>query len=861
MQKILKYIILLTTFFVLTYTFGQVNNVFSACSGNLSCCINQSTSCPPGCTTGTCPGQCTTTCHNTTSFQCSTDGDGQCTIYIPVNCVAGTIQGQCTQSNPPPTCAQVGQQYCGGCINACRPLSQSCTQWIAQQCGNIDDGGGGGGGGWQGCGSCISCPPGPSAECVTNPQGQCVWDPGYCGTPPPPPNPLNCVAGVGSGGLYPFVDIPSNPTIGQAGQVWGQYASILGLYTVQNATANGSPGTAPNYDNHRRQMYSSNPGVISVTENWVQPWHNIFGPLFNWSANGPGTATITHYVSAKRCPACGYELACVGTQSITIDPPCSPTCGGALCGQGDGCGGTCPSTHSGIPSVPGSLSPANGTNITVTTNTRTISWGSGGALTNNYYLEIYPDGTGCGHAKGFCGVVAGTSYNYNLDNLPGTHVRWRVRAQNTSCGAQNSNFTAWQVFGVLGTISGGFFADPSSSAVISGGNCIGGGGATTLGAGASLTTTGKAGGAPGTNPAASITGSTFSVSPWYWNPSGNNTLTLNPGTAPNGFPYTCTCPAGCTYSGVSSPSTNRRFYIQQNDLVNGGWWQVLGGGAYAAQTTGVALRSYVPSFYCTAPGCKPFILGQNLTNDPDSAGVAVTGGGNVDSLSSPGNQGTHVTQRGTQTVARGSVNTRVKEGYDFFAREMNLGSSPQQDFIGQENDAQKPTSPPSGGKSSYYRNGNLTIQSPWQIAAGESITVFVNGDLTISDPTNAGGLIQVEEGGFLAFIVRGNIIVTPSVGNSTLTSLATNIEGIYVADGTMIFQGAGTAAGGDKRLVLAGTYVGWTNVTIQRDYSDGGARQAENNTKPATTVIFRPDFVINTPDQMKRSSYIWQETN
>jgi len=72
---------------------------------------------------------------------------------------------------------------------------------------------------------------------------------------------------------------------------------------------------------------------------------------------------------------------------------------------------------------------------------------------------------------------------------------------------------------------------------------------------------------------------------------------------------------------------------------------------------------------------------------------------------------------------------------------------------------------------------------------------------------------------------------------------------------------AGTASGGDKRFIGAGTFVGWSGVTLSRDFDDGGARKAENNTKPVDTFVFRPDLLMNVPDKMARSSYIWQETN
>ncbi|MBU0576426.1 hypothetical protein KJ654_02075, partial [Patescibacteria group bacterium] len=108
-------------------------------------------------------------------------------------------------------------------------------------------------------------------------------------------------------------------------------------------------------------------------------------------------------------------------------------------------------------------------------------------------------------------------------------------------------------------------------------------------------------------------------------------------------------------------------------------------------------------------------------------------------------------------------------------------------------------------------------------------------------------------GGFLAFIVSGNITMSSNVGHTVLSNTAGNIEGVYVADGALIIA---TNSGTDERFVGEGTFVGWANVALQRDF-----RSTDNDLYPAQTFIYRPDFMKNTPEKMKRSQMLWQETN
>ena len=575
------------------------------------------------------------------------------------------------------------------------------------------------------------------------------------------------------------------------------------------------------------------------------------------TASTPGVANVYAWVEDGDWRT--DDVQCEVSRPVTV-VACTPNCP-VNCGQANGCGGTCPTTDMGAPpAAPTPVYPLQGSNVYPTGTAVTLTWNSPGGTTDFYEVQVgnaQNVASMCGTPGSDCPTVSGTSVGFTITN--GVYLyAYRVRAINTSCGSEAGAWSPWIYFGIVGEMSGSFQTDPSQTARLSGSVCTGGSGsAVSPGSGANISSIGI----DGVTRNASITGSTWSLVPYYWNP-GNNILTLTPGLAPNGEPYECMCPAGCRYSGINSPQANVNFFVKQNDLVNGGWWQVLGGSAYAAQTSSVAVRSYVPTFYCTLPVCIPYILGRDLADKLDSAGIAVTGGSAVDSSKDPGNQTTNVTQRSTQTVATGTVTTKIKENYEYFYREYSLGLTPSEDFAGHETDAQKPPSPPTGGKAAYYHDGDLTIQSQWQVSSGEKIVVFVNGNLTLTDPTGVARLIQVDEGGFLAFIVKGNITADPSVGNNAdLTSLIANVEGVYIADGTLNVPSRGTAAGGDERFIGAGTFVGWTNVAIERDFDDGGARKLENNTKAAAVFLYRPDFVKNVPEPMTRSSYIWQETN
>ncbi len=147
-------------------------------------------------------------------------------------------------------------------------------------------------------------------------------------------------------------------------------------------------------------------------------------------------------------------------------------------------------------------------------------------------------------------------------------------------------------------------------------------------------------------------------------------------------------------------------------------------------------------------------------------------------------------------------------------------------------------------------NGNLAGQSGVKNLVGgnisgdvgtNSLVVLSSGDINIT------GEISVAEGGFLMVVSGGSITIDSSIGENaggaSLTGTTANIQGIFIANEIDIGDS-------DLHLWVGGSFVGWNGINLRRDF-DG----PENATEPAFTIIFRPDFIINAPDSVKRIYY------
>ena len=206
------------------------------------------------------------------------------------------------------------------------------------------------------------------------------------------------------------------------------------------------------------------------------------------------------------------------------------------------------------------------------------------------------------------------------------------------------------------------------------------------------------------------------------------------------------------------------------------WAQTLGGDVYASGT----LTSYIPS------GATPRYF--DLAPSGGTAGV-VTYGTSYDFASGAQDKGP------SYVSAPGWLAQDTSATTDYYALMFHrFGSPTVADYTGTTTFSTIPSSPPKNG-SAYYVNGDLTIDTnPWSVGSGQRIVVLVSGKLTINKPIN------ITPGGFLAFIVRGDISVDTTVG-TTAASVTPVVEGVYITSPTGTFHTGTSTTAAARRFV------------------------------------------------------------
>lgn len=337
----------------------------------------------------------------------------------------------------------------------------------------------------------------------------------------------------------------------------------------------------------------------------------------------------------------------------------------------------------------------------------------------------------------FSSPVPGVRYIRVLMTTSPSWVGWSELTPYYSDGQGNWNDGE---FALVGPISGNVYLDTGFNAALNlaTGLCEMGGALTgqNPGAGSSVGATWQGSGSTTGN----ITGSSYNIPnvPNYTNIG----VQLNPDTTT----WRCTCPFGCTYSGQEVPTSGVNFFIAN---VAQPWWQTQNGLVYAGSTTGNALVSQIPAS-CTGDCIGDFSY-RNALSASESSGVVITGGGDIDTDIDPSLRYSRLREDSSQAHVIGSVYNGPRENYQYFYNLYSMGSSPTVDFNGEQ-----PSTDPANGRA-YYGSGNITVNA-WHVTSDQSFVIFVNGNLTINDS------ITVDQGGFLAFIVSGNVTVANTVG-------------------------------------------------------------------------------------------------
>lgn len=248
-------------------------------------------------------------------------------------------------------------------------------------------------------------------------------------------------------------------------------------------------------------------------------------------------------------------------------------------------------------------------------------------------------------------------------------------------------------------------------------------------------------------------------------------------------------------------------------IVRDAWFQTEGGDVHA-QTN---ISDLIPDTCEPDPVCEPYC---SLLGDGGSPGV-VSYGTSYDFKPGSGRGKDRVSEEGW--LANSSYGGPAY-GYDYF------------DSLIEDDDGDPVLSAGKPLPGIYKISGDQSITSNWGIGSTQSYVFLIEGGkLTINNN------ISVAVGGFLAFIVDGNIEISESV---------TSLEGIFIADGEIETSGQN-----DTPLSAEGMFISWNRVPLDRLFVD----ESLNNTLPVETFVFRPDIWINAPQELLKSSYTWQE--
>jgi hypothetical protein len=147
-----------------------------------------------------------------------------------------------------------------------------------------------------------------------------------------------------------------------------------------------------------------------------------------------------------------------------------------------------------------------------------------------------------------------------------------------------------------------------------------------------------------------------------------------------------------------------------------------------------------------------------------------------------------------------------------------------------------------------YFVGPLSTSDAISIDEADSPRIIViDGNLTINHSVN------IAAGEFLAFIVRGNIIIDPSVGSDSPESYISTpdpqIQGVYITDGTFNIGGGAP----NSQLILRGMFIA-NSFLISRTLSP-----AENLLYPATMFVYDPSLLFTMPQILQEVPFQWQE--
>ncbi len=572
--------------------------------------------------------------------------------------------------------------------------------------------------------------------------------------------------------------------------------------------------------------------------------------------------------------------SCAACSTVMTVASCSDPCPATQCGGSNACGQSCSNSDGEDPAEPIITSPGATLNLTSGAQQVPITWTEYSPdLTDSYLIKVYDRDLGTANIDaipcimGTPDATEASCYTPNLGTTSQIHVPLQVqgnqltiaiKAINTTCAVQAYSTWDTQNVDLVADISGAVYIDASPSG--SGLSCTGAAVPAPLEVGSSVTVTDSNGGNHTAQLTPAVNTFTLTNVPYYpstWsNPNLSALLSINNSNAANS--YACTCPGSCQVGDVASPNTTVDFFVNLFDLSQVAWWQARAGLVYGEDGFTSVLP---PDTTCTEPDCIPYLITKDSDDTNYSASFPVTADNHT---LNAGNQAFTDQRPGADEprIYNSDFTAVPRQDYQYFAQNFALTDATTVNQITDAELVQEPTGSIAqpDGSLIYYRNGDLTVNPgsalDWAIINGEKKIIFVNGDLTITNSNPAMSMtINVLPEGFLAFIVSGDIIISPEVGDVDPASTTNTISGLYVADGKIIIEGNSDPAIADRKFNGYGTFVGWDGVELNRDYADGSTGALDNGVYPTEVFRFRESLVRAFPSSLAKPTLSWQEVN
>ncbi len=342
----------------------------------------------------------------------------------------------------------------------------------------------------------------------------------------------------------------------------------------------------------------------------------------------------------------------------------------------------------------------------------------------------------------------------------------------------------------------------------------------------------------------------------------------------------------CKKSGFNGP-LQTTVYVSSKDVTS--WWETIGGLAYGRSMASVLpLDSANNPFLCPMaagspdPRCAPYLVRSPTFTQDQRAGLALAGALSVRSGWATERPTTDEYATGLPVKHNNALRTEGGYAFNYYLSLISADKRTAMSNTTLKSLSDLPTV--ASGKPNYFVNsGSLTIDpdATITIGAGEKYILFVQGSLTIGndtfDPASLAELITVEQGGFLAIFVKGDIEIKPSVGTTmdvtsdpsaadgvgvNDSSTKANITGIFVADGIIVIDSNGLPTETDKRFIGEGSYVSAMAIRMQRSFSRGNSlpfSKLLSGFSPTEVFRHRPDMVLATPAELKQTTTQYQE--